>query len=211
MHSYDPKLFWWSSSSPGFPWLPRLKMSVPLMSDRKNLTNVKHFLYQTYQMKDEDIWVSHLINLPTLWKAVFFVVRKMCFLKIPRTHQQKPPPHLAETDWTSRSYALIITVLGFPTASEYEIIGRSKKTIHRTGIGPAQLELLPPTKGVTNARQLVVEGTYLGSYILGCWELPRLTTGLGGGNLMQKKRLLSSQVAVDVECRCFFSMFLLWR
>lgn len=149
MHSYDPKLFRWSSSSPGFPWLPRLKMSVPLMSDWKNnkpwnfLTNVKHFLYQTYQtyqMKDEDI---EFLIWSTLWKAVFFVVLHV----LPENLQDsstKTTPHLAETDWTSRSYALIITVLGFPTASEYEIIGEAQKS--STGRGKVGATSLPPKK-----------------------------------------------------------------
>lgn len=198
MHSYDPKLFRWSSSSPGFPWLPCLKMSVPLMSDWKNLTNVQHLLYQlyqTYQMKDEDIWVSHLINFPTLWKAVFFVVLHVLPENPRRTHQQKHP-HLAETDWTSRSYALIITVLGFPTASEYEIIGEAKK--RSTGRGKARRNFTPPTKRCFQARQLVVEGKYLGSYILGRWELPRLTTGLGGGEPDAEKKAL----VISSRCRC---------
>ena len=208
MDSYDPKLFRWSSSSPGFPWLPRLKMSVPLMSDRKNLTNVQHFLYQTYQMKDEDIWVAHLINLPTLWKAVFSVVLHV----LPENSQDsstKTTPHLAETDWTSRSYALIITVLGFPTASEYEIIGEAKK--RSTGRGKKRRNFTPPQQRCCQRKATGCWGQVSWKLHPGLLRTSKTYNRFGWWEPDEEKRLLSSQVAVDVECRCFFPIFLLWR
>lgn len=100
------------------------------------------------------------------------------------------------SDWTSRFYALIITVLGFPTASEYEIIGEAKK--RSTGRGKARRNFTPPNKKVFSSKATGCWGQVSWKLHPGLLRTSKTYNRVGLGEPDAEKKAL----VISSRCRC---------